>query len=284
MVIAIIAVLLALILPAVQNVRAAAARLSCSNNLRQMALASHQYHDTQGHFPHGVATADSGNSFPWLSWQTRLLPWLEQEALWRQTQVEYQRNANPLASPFHTVPRTLMRQFGCPADARTSQVYGMYEDTFVLGLTSYLGVQGLDAASQGGLLFANSRVAMTHIPDGLSNTLLIGERPASVDLMFGWWYAANGVDRRGTADMVLGVRERHTTNRADLAVCPRGPYHFRPPESPPSQCDLFHFWSLHHGGAHFAMADGSVHFLRYSADSVLPALATRAGGEVASLP
>ncbi|MEO2089144.1 MAG: H-X9-DG-CTERM domain-containing protein, partial [Gemmataceae bacterium] len=50
------------------------------------------------------------------------------------------------------------------------------------------------------------------------------------------------------------------------------------------KCDAFHFWSLHSGGANFAFADGSVHFLNYSADAILPALATRAGGEVVALP
>lgn len=82
--------------------------------------------------------------------------------------------------------------------------------------------------------------------------------------------------------MLLGVRER---NRGGpyVASCPRGPYHFRPGRVN-EQCDLFHFWSLHSGGAHFLFADGAVRFLAYSADPVLPAWATRAGGEMVAIP
>jgi prepilin-type processing-associated H-X9-DG protein len=65
--------------------------------------------------------------------------------------------------------------------------------------------------------------------------------------------------------------------------CPSNGYRFVPGR-PGSQCDVYHFWSLHPGGANWLFADGSVRFLRYDADSVLPALATRAGGETASLP
>ncbi|MBI3407848.1 MAG: DUF1559 domain-containing protein [Planctomycetes bacterium] len=64
--------------------------------------------------------------------------------------------------------------------------------------------------------------------------------------------------------------------------CPPGPYSFSP-GSLTEQCDMFHFWSLHSGGANFAFADGSVRFLSYSAAPIMPALATRAGGEVVNL-
>jgi prepilin-type processing-associated H-X9-DG protein len=70
-----------------------------------------------------------------------------------------------------------------------------------------------------------------------------------------------------------------------------GPYHFGPPGSikdangvPQPVCDQFHFWSLHPGGANFVFADGSVHFLAYSADNVLPMMGTRAGGETFLMP
>ena len=100
-------------------------------------------------------------------------------------------------------------------------------------------------------------------------------------MMFGWWYAGWGQDRDGDADMVLGVRAMHRSIYAP--ECPLGPYSFEL-GSFTNQCDTLHFWSPHPGGANFAFADGSVHFLRYSADSIMPALATRAGGEVASIP
>ena len=79
--------------------------------------------------------------------------------------------------------------------------------------------------------------------------------------------------------MVIGARERNTS----APRCGPGPYQFQPGDFK-NQCDAFHFWSPHPGGANFAFADGSVHFLTYSADAILPALATRAGGEVATVP
>lgn len=78
--------------------------------------------------------------------------------------------------------------------------------------------------------------------------------------------------------MLLGVREKNIGGPYVPASCPPGPYHFQPGRLD-QPCDLFHFWSLHAGGANFLFADGSVHFLAYSADDILPALATRSGGE-----
>jgi len=82
--------------------------------------------------------------------------------------------------------------------------------------------------------------------------------------------------------MLLGARER---NAGGLYTwyCDRGPHHFKPGKFS-EQCDAFHYWSPHNGGAHFAFADGSVKFLSYSADAILPALATRAGGEALTVP
>jgi prepilin-type processing-associated H-X9-DG protein len=79
----------------------------------------------------------------------------------------------------------------------------------------------------------------------------------------------------GSADVVLGVRER---NVSQPGRCPAGPYRFEAGRLT-EQCDLFHFWSPHSGGGNFLLADGSVRFLTYPAGAVLPALATRAGGE-----
>jgi prepilin-type processing-associated H-X9-DG protein len=81
--------------------------------------------------------------------------------------------------------------------------------------------------------------------------------------------------------MVLGVRERNHP-KSGLA-CPAGPFGFGPGTTT-NQCDQFHFWSLHGGGANFLFCDGSVRFLSYSADPVMPALGTRAGGEALSPP
>jgi prepilin-type processing-associated H-X9-DG protein len=117
--------------------------------------------------------------------------------------------------------------------------------------------------------------------DGLSNTLLAGERPPSADEEFGWCYAGTGQADSGSGGMVLGVREWDYWWKTKS--CWKGPYFFGPGRVE-NTCDTFHFWSLHPGGAHFLFADGGAHFLAYSADPVLPAPATRAGGEAAAVP
>ncbi len=128
----------------------------------------------------------------------------------------------------------------------------------------------------------DSRIRLNDITDGTSSTLVAGERPPSADFWYGWWYAGVAQSGTGSPDMVLGVRELNV-NAAFAWFCPPGPYHFQA-GSINNQCDVFHFWSPHSGGANFLFADGHVQFLTYSADSILPALATRAGGEAADIP
>lgn len=146
--------------------------------------------------------------------------------------------------------------------------------------TSYLGVLGRNGFRNDGALFADSKVTFADIRDGQSNTILIGERPPSSDFRIGWWYRGWGASKDGIGEMILGVRERNFS--ADYKACPPGPYSFVRGDLK-NPCDTFHFWSLHPGGANFAFADGSVRFLSYSADAILPALSTCAGGESAAI-
>ena len=85
-----------------------------------------------------------------------------------------------------------------------------------------------------------------------------------------------------TAEMILGVREPNPLPIVSGSPCGPGNYPFRSSKFS-DQCGMFHFWSPHPGGANFAFADGSVRFLRYEANDIMPALATRAGGEIVSL-
>ena len=104
----------------------------------------------------------------------------------------------------------------------------------------------------------------------------IGSPPARV-------YAGVGQRFTGSGDLVLGVREPNLLPIEAGSPCGPGAYPFSPSRfSDP--CGMFHFWSPHPGGANFAFADGSVRFLSYSADPLLPALVSRAGGEAATLP
>ncbi len=282
-VIAIIAVLLGLLLPAVQAARSAAARVTCANNIRQLAVAGHQYHDANDRFPPSVLVPSDNDRFPYLSWRGRLLPYLERQPQWNQTVADY-ANRSPFTRSPHEAMASVVPVFGCPSDSRVSITWSLeYSDdrTYTVGFSSYLGVSGTSSAARDGVLFNGRGIALLHITDGTSNTLLIGERPPSADLRYGWWYVGAGQRATGQLDAHLGAAEKNLAG-IDYRGCAAGPYSFRPAEVR-DPCGTFHFWSTHAGGSHFAFADGSVRFLSYSAAPLLPALATRAGGESVSL-
>jgi prepilin-type N-terminal cleavage/methylation domain-containing protein/prepilin-type processing-associated H-X9-DG protein len=283
-VIAIISILIGLLLAAVQNVRAAAARLDCQNRLKQLALALHNYHDTRQGFPPGHRSQSHPDRMPYSGWTCSALPFVEQSALAAQEQAAYKLDLNPFHNPPHTNLAKVVPAFICPMDSRIASPQVALRTGTLAGFTSYLGVAGLDAVTtRNGMLFQDSITRLTDVPDGTSNTLLLGERPPSADFQFGWWYAGVGQQLTGSADLVLGVREPNLQVITVGSTCGPGRYPFTS-SSFNDPCGMFHFWSPHSGGANFAFADGSVRFLSYSADSILPALATRAGGESVVIP
>jgi prepilin-type N-terminal cleavage/methylation domain-containing protein/prepilin-type processing-associated H-X9-DG protein len=281
-VLGIIAVLVGLLVPAVQRVRDAAHRLHCANNLKQIGLAAHQSHDARKSFPAGLRFNRGRDPYYLSSWLVHLLPYLEQQQLWTVTQVAYRQARSPFKNPPHVGLATAVPVFTCPADDRAGQVQIARRKNAPVALTSYLGVEGKDLTTNDGVLFRDSKVRLLDIRDGTSNTLFAGERPPSTDFQYGWWYAGVGQRLTGSADMILGVREQNIL-LVRAGSCPPGTYAYAP-GSVSNQCDMFHFWSLHFGGAHFLFADGSVHFLGYSANAILPALASRAGRETAVWP
>jgi len=273
-VLALIGLLIGLTLAAMQRVRAAAAKTQCGNNLRQIGLALHQYHDAQKSFPPGISSRGETDPLPFLAWSARLLPYLEQQALWDQAVAAYQVTKDFRVSPPHPGSH-LLAVFNCPLDARRAHPgTGMT-------LTSYLGVEGLNSVRQDGVLFLDSATRLADVTDGTANTLLVGERPPSANLVYGWWYAGWGQGKDGCLDLTLGARTKN--NSVYDTACPVGPFPFAPRRFD-DPCGHFQFWSPHPGGAHFLFADGSVRFLRYDADPILPALAPRAGGEAATVP
>jgi prepilin-type processing-associated H-X9-DG protein len=125
-------------------------------------------------------------------------------------------------------------------------------------------------------VYESSRTRLTDITDGASHTVLVGERPPSPDLFWGWW-------TWGAFDSSLGVRNSYpvygTSESKPVILCTRlFPENYRPNDS--NCCDTHHFWSTHPGGGNWLFADGSVRFLPYRPNAILPALATRSGGEV----
>ncbi|MFO0849343.1 MAG: DUF1559 domain-containing protein [Gemmataceae bacterium] len=280
-VIAIIAVLIGLLLPAVQKVREAAARTQCQNNLKQIGLAVHQYCDLSGGFPPSIRPAGPAEPMPYLQWDVRLLPHLEQEGMWRQVETDYTASRNPFVGRPHVLQDRIVPVVTCPSDWRGQVSWRV--DRRRVAMMSYLANSGTRTDRRDGVIYPSSRTSVLQIVDGSSNTLLVGERPPSADLKYGWWYAGSGQDGMGTLDSALGARERNRSTYPSYRGCGVGPFAFRSRRTD-DPCGAFHFWSLHPGGANFAFCDGAVRFLRYEADPILPALATRAGGEAVTLP
>lgn len=276
-VMAIIAVLLALLMPAAYQIRSSASRLQCQSSLKQMGLALQMYQHNNRAFPPAHVTNNLSYSCPprpdqltYFGWMSRILPYLDQENLHRQ--INFQ------AWPWwqHPINETILPIFKCPWDQR--QAYVAWYGSNLVALSGYMGVNGTDQFAFNGMLHANSRVALRDVTDGASNTLLVGERPPSDDLAYGWWMAGSGdYPYFGATDVVLGVAEKKTATGV--------PEMFRDGTIiDPLDEHRWHFWSLHRGGSNFLFVDGSVRFLSYGAVSVLPALATYKGGETATVP
>lgn len=278
-VIAILAILIGLLLPAVQKVRSAAQRVSCSNNLKQIGLALHNYHSANEVFPAGFNTS---GTFTDTGWQLQLLPYLEQDSLFTQSFVYLTAHPGGTDSTAFLAGSFVMSMFICPANTRPLvDVYAgvTYE------ITSYMGNAGTSSGnpvSGDGILYSGSNVHITDITDGTENTIAVGERPCTGDLYWGWGFAPFGTGY-GDGDTVLGSNDSSLATRLGDAAANVG---LRPPTQPhtAAEIDGAHYWSFHDGGANFVFCDGSVHFLNYSADAVFVQLCTRNGGEVFALP
>ena len=281
----IIALTLAILLPAVQQVRDAAARARCASNLRQLAVAVHLYSQDNHHLPRGCdypfLSSDADlKRHAGLSWHTSILPYLEQAALWTLAWEAHKEDPSSNADVHLAVRAKTILVFMCPSDPRQTGGYG--HNGIVWGLTSYPGVAGTHHRREDGVFHKDFTVRFADITDGTSNTLAIGERPPGPQGRFGAWYSAWGSSICPLAQ-ILGTRDDETASGEGEGDCPLDTGPLRPGQLG-SLCHVSHFWSLHRGGASFGFADGSVRFLRYSHSAILSALATRAGGESIFVP
>ena len=330
-VIAIIAVLIALLLPAVQQAREAARRTQCKNNLKQAGLALHNYHDNYGRFPaavywinatggygnNGVAVGPVPRSYSWIS---MCLPYIDQAPLY---------NAINFSAPawnqmINNKPLQVYRfpAFQCPSDPG----FGGSDNKWFIGWTNYAGAEGYDwwnrpGGNLNGVFAINTHTRITDITDGTSNTILLGETcTASFDPNTGVpgdHHVGGGHVRTPANNSVfrpclIGVQTSSDAakysiapydpggvgaNGAGGAQYPDGsgaanfwgawgyPYAYQP--------TFMYLWgfnnnwpgasSLHTGGCHFLMADGTVRFMNDSMDwNVFGYTNTIAGGETNS--
>ncbi len=274
-VIAIIALLVGLLLPAVQKVREAADNAQCKNNLKQLGLALHNYHDANERFPapRGTHTAPQYLFTEFRGWMCDILPYLEQTGL---ANAMY---TNPWYVGFFANYGTPVKGYLCPSDPRN--LLGVQSGNGAL--TSYVGVTGSDndinlqfnGPTNGVFDISSGGVRLTDITDGTSTTLLVGERPPTANLQLGWWSASD-------YDTLLSTRQLYgDIFGAGGCVSPGlfGPGSI----NGPCNGDGNHFWSFHTGGGNWLFADGSVHFLPYSASALTIPLASRNGGETVDL-
>jgi prepilin-type N-terminal cleavage/methylation domain-containing protein/prepilin-type processing-associated H-X9-DG protein len=300
-VLAIIAVLIGLLLPAVQKVRQAAARIQCANNLRNLGLALHNYHGDHGEFPPG-AVGPLGPSFPqYLQLKhhglgTYLLPYLEQQALYSQ----YRRDVSWFDPPNQPVVNTPLIVWQCPS-ARAGRVQdgslptvapplgGPFDGTAACG--DYAGMVGVDAelARRGlidppsgprdlsgnyeGIFTVNATSRLTDICDGTAHTILMAECAGRPTL----WQGRREVPNRWLSGgpwasrNLLWGRGATPDGTAFYGECAINCTNDR------------EVYSFHPSGANVVFADGSVHFLRANMNiRVFARLVTRAGGEVVS--
>jgi prepilin-type N-terminal cleavage/methylation domain-containing protein/prepilin-type processing-associated H-X9-DG protein len=268
-VIAIIAILIGLLLPAVQKIREAANRMKCSNNLKQQVLGLHNYHDTTGTLP--PAYSAPGVEAGW-GWTSLILPYVEQNNLYTQLKVASVKFGNPPASPTTAaqVPlgQTKLSVFRCPSDTGPD----LNPNRWNFGLSNYRAVAGpitypLFFADQdmGGVMYQNSAVRLTDITDGTSGTLAVGE--CMFDLKSGKvaciWPGMTGIQPDGSiriSDVMWWVDE------ATAQVNGTAPQAFS---------------SRHPAGAQFAFCDGSVRLFRTGTDpNIIKWLAGRNDGVV----
>jgi prepilin-type N-terminal cleavage/methylation domain-containing protein/prepilin-type processing-associated H-X9-DG protein len=292
-VVAIIAVLLGLLLPAVQKVREAAARAKCLNNLKQLGVALHGFHDAHGKFPPGQvkgALPEWGIPVAGLNhgWAPFILPWIEEQNLYST----YQWNlfsADQANQPLMSRP---LKLFQCPSAPEQNRYYtappfspapdgkkaacGDYAPT--LGVNPVLATMGLigPAADYPGVLVPEQWTCLSQITDGTSNTIMITEdagRPAL-------WQAGRHI--AGSEQAVKGGAWAGPNN--GFIVDGSTPDGTSSPGPCPMNCtNDGEIYSFHRAGANAVFADGSVHFLHASMSiRILAALVTRAGGEIVS--
>jgi prepilin-type N-terminal cleavage/methylation domain-containing protein/prepilin-type processing-associated H-X9-DG protein len=298
-VIAIIAILIGLLLPAVQKVRDAAARVQCQNNLKQLGLALHNFHDTNNVFPaSGWTQAGPGNpAGKFVGWRPLTLPFIEQENL----QKLYDFNSNWWEGTNPTAAAVPVKTYQCPSVSQRNSVTSAVAKaprpamTFAnpIAPTDYEAIMGVQPGSinphlptalynsgnRFSVMSRNSRTRMTEITDGTSNTIMViecGARP----LVFRNRSANSSLNN----DQGIGWADSEGPFSLDGAA----------PDGSAEGCGLTcnasmnkkndnEPYSFHSGGGNFLFGDGHVSFIRESIPLVtLAALCTMNAGEVVS--
>jgi prepilin-type N-terminal cleavage/methylation domain-containing protein/prepilin-type processing-associated H-X9-DG protein len=304
-VIAIIAILIALLVPAVQKVREAAARLQCTNNLKQIGLGLHNYHGAYKKFPHNVRPVTAGGIRS--CWATNVLPFIEQDPLYRL--YDFNQNWGAPANVANVTGKPVPI-YTCPSAPNPSRLDGNPDtgwEPALVAVRDYAGIYGVDprlvsaglAQTAGvGIMSKTVDVRLTDITDGSSNTIHITESAGRPDLYRagklvitsggssgvnggGWCRPASEIPGLvgSSADGVtpVGPCGINCTNGEDRSAGYPHPVYGTDGTS--------HIYAFHSGGANTLFGDGSVRFLSQNINiGVLAALVTRTGGEAVATP
>ncbi len=303
-VIAIIAVLIAILLPAVQSAREAARRMQCSNNLKQIGIALHNYHDTCGAFPPGYLSlmdrVTYRNDGPGWGWAALAMNQMEGTPVYNSINfvmnIEYPAN--------QTARVTVLKSFLCPSDAWREDLFTVVDSSTSnttpgapicqVASSNYVGSVGNSDPSSlypwintdappgrdngNGLFFRNHSIRIASITDGTSQTFAVGER--SQNLSRATW---TGAVTNAAVPLVLLQAEAGLDPEGSGALVLSHTGEGHGPNSPSGLAHGDQYWAMHPGGANFLFADGSVRFIKEQVGfRVFQALATRAGGEVLS--
>ena len=305
-VIAIIAILIGLLLPAVQKIREAANRMKCSNNLKQLGLALHNYNDTNGFLPGNVRNAAVGGIR--VRWATFILPYVEQDNIYKI----YDQTTNWSSAANAPAVSLKLNVLNCPSspspDRRDSDVTSAFNALIATG--DYSGIYGTSQTNEAGLLTRNVNIRLSDVTDGLSNTIYLVESAGKPNRIIngkqtliaasgngnrvnggGWprpasdivWPHPLSVNSTGT-DVVFnaGAPAINVTNGFLFTSIPSDgavpPGDVNPAGTDPGG----QIYAFHTGGTNALLGDGSVRFIKSSISLAnLHALVTRSGGEVA---
>jgi prepilin-type N-terminal cleavage/methylation domain-containing protein/prepilin-type processing-associated H-X9-DG protein len=312
-VIAIIGTLIALLLPAIQSAREAARRLQCNNNLKQIGLALHAYHNSYNQFPSGYRSTVGSNGLaddkgPGWGWAAYILPFMEETSLFgeihfdkdirdstnaiaRMTSVRTYLCASDIANTTFAVDslgdsgpnysRPVVDAGGNPVQVAHANYAGIFGNPEMTSDPGYLSSDPARGPTHRGMFWRNSTTQIRDVTDGTSHTLFVGERCSTLAYVT-WAGAVTGgqvppkiPDSYGYgAEGASVLALGHTGDASDV-----------PPHTPNSTVNhVDDFWSQHPQGANFLFVDGSVHIIGNTIDpAVWWALGTRSGGETVPL-
>jgi prepilin-type N-terminal cleavage/methylation domain-containing protein len=296
-VIAIIGVLVGLLLPAVQQSREAVRRMTCVNNLNQVGLAMHSYHDVNKRLPPGYvspgviptdpSSSETSNGY---AWGLSILPFLEEHMVFNTIDqfLEATGTSNETAAA-----AALLSVYRCPTDAPPATFAVNNGRSVTLPSSNYAAILGwnnvtTEAGQGNGVFFRNSGTQFREITDGLSKTICVGERKHIHEFFDQGPYAANttwyaavpGVSRpAGMAMMPMA-----TEGPGSLVLGHVGQSGAMAGKTPNHTNHIVHFSSSHIGGVVFLLCDGSTHFIRDDISyELFKALGTRSFGDQVSL-